>query len=433
MQKILITGAGGFIGKVAVSTLVARGWQVKAMMRRPRASSVDVVLADMQDEFSLRAALDSVDVVVHLAAAKADEPDSDSVNVEGARRLVAACQEVGCRRIINISTQSAKLPRKGVYGRTKYEADRVFHASDLQVTTLYPSVVYGEELSGVFGAIVHAVRRLPIVPILGTGEWESAPVYVGDLAEAIALCIERNGTIGKRYDIGGPDLVRFDTLIESIASVVGVRRAIFRIPFPMALFGVRWLKRIWPAAPITVSNVLGSNQTAPFDMGPAQRDLGFQPVGLVAGLQRVIHGSAEEGERAESNGEDEALAAESRMFAKYLLGVDLPRELQERYLQACRKLIGMPPGPETLFARCHPWAIPCLDGAIGLLCPGSDLRRRVFVMAAVLEATPRYAEFYLSVPRSAGRIWAELMVQGLRYGINIFVGIPLYLWVRCRS
>ena len=99
--KVLVTGAGGFIGKVAVSTLVARGWQVKAMMRRPRASSVDVVLADMQDEFSLRAALDSVDVVVHLAAAKADEPDSDSVNVEGARRLVAACQEVGCRRCLH--------------------------------------------------------------------------------------------------------------------------------------------------------------------------------------------------------------------------------------------------------------------------------------------------------------------------------------------
>ena len=181
MQTVLVTGASGFIGKVVVPFMVARGWRVKAMMRRASQPSVaEVVLADMRDESSLRIALSGVDVVVHLAAAKSDEPDSDSVNVDGASRLVTACREVGCRRIINISSQSAKLPRKGVYGRTKHEADEVFHASGLNVTTLYPSIVYGEGLSGVFGAILGAVQSLPIVPILGSGQWVSAPVYVGN-------------------------------------------------------------------------------------------------------------------------------------------------------------------------------------------------------------------------------------------------------------
>lgn len=431
MLKILVTGAGGFIGKVAVSALLARGWHVKAMMRTPRPSAGEVVIADMRDERSLRVALLGVEVVVHLAAAKLDEPDSDAVNVDGARRLIAACRDVGCRRIINVSTQSAKLPRKGAYGRTKNEADQFFHGSGLSVTTLLPSIVYGEELSGVFGAILQAVRRMPIVPILGDGQWQSAPVYVGDVAQAIVACIERDETIGKQYDLGGPDLVRFDTLIEIMASAIGIRRPLLRIPFGMALMGVSLLKRLWPGAPITVSNVLGSNQTVSIDIGPARRDFGFDPVGLTAGLHRSIHGAAEGGGRSLLGEEGHALAAESRMLAKYLLCVDPPRELQERYGEACRRLIGTCPGPEALFARRHPWALSCLDGATGLLRPQSDLRRRVFVMAAVLEATPHYADFYLRASPHPVRLIGEMAVQGLRYGICLIVGIPLYLWIRC--
>ena len=191
------------------------------------------------------------------------------------------------------------------------------------------------------------------------------------------------------------------------------------------------LRRLWPSAPITVSNVLGSNQTVPIDIKPAQRDLGFQPCGLVEGLQRVIHG--EGGDRlSKSHDENEVLKAESRMLGKYLLGVAIPHELQSLYLQGCRKLIRMEAGPESLFVRRHPWALPCLDGAAGLLRSHSDLRQRVFLMTAIIEATPLYAEFYLSAPRCARWIWLELAVQGVRYGITAITGIPLYFWLRWR-
>ena len=124
----------------------------------------------MRDECSLRQAVAQVAVVVHLAAAKSDEPDSEDVNVRGAERLMKVCQAAGCDRIINISTQSAEIARKGIYARTKSAAEKIFHNSDLQVTTLRPSVVYGEEESGVFGTVLKFVRRLPVVPVLGDGD-----------------------------------------------------------------------------------------------------------------------------------------------------------------------------------------------------------------------------------------------------------------------
>ena len=100
-RPVLITGAGGFIGKDVVSRLLARGWRVRAMVRRaggtglPSHERLEVVTADMRDEVSLRAAVKGVAAVVHLVAAKSDEKDSDDVNVGGAKRLVAVCRADG--------------------------------------------------------------------------------------------------------------------------------------------------------------------------------------------------------------------------------------------------------------------------------------------------------------------------------------------------
>src|SRR5579862_8368436 len=294
-HTVLVTGAAGFIGKDAVAHLLQQGWRVKAMVRRPEAAAVlppgenlEVVYADMRDVEALRAALQGVNAVVHLAAAKSDEKDSDAINVGGARNLVASCRATGCSRIINISTQSAKLRRKGIYGRTKGQADAIFHDSGLAVTTLMPSLVYGDATSGVFGTVLKFVEKLPVVPVLGDGKWISAPIYVGDVSEAVIACLERDHTIGKRYDLGGPDQVSFDELIDRLAAARGQHRRKLHVPLGVALLAARLAVMVLPNPPITVSNVLGSNQDTDIDIGPARQDWDFNPMDLATGLKRVL-------------------------------------------------------------------------------------------------------------------------------------------------
>ena len=423
---ILVTGAAGFIGKAVVRELLQCGWRVRALLRRdppadfPRHDQLTVVHGDLQDETTVVRAVAGTVAVVHLAAAMADEQASDDINVGGAHRLVAACRAGGCHRIINISTQSAKIARQGVYGRTKAAADQVFHDSGLLVTTLLPSVVYGAERRGVFGTVLKFIEKLPVVPILGNGQWISAPVYLGDMAGAVAACLEHDLTAGRRYDIGGPEPISFDELIDRLGAVVGRSRPKVHIPFGVALLLARILAKLLPRPPITVSNVLGSNQDTGLDIAPARRDFGFAPVDLATGLSRVFPESG-----------NSELHQEGRQLARYLMGVEPVPEILSRYVSGSRELwADAPDEPELRWWRRHPCLLPVLDAAAGLMYPQSLLRKKVLLMTAILETTPEHAEFFLRAPPRMPWVLAVLAVRGAWAVAKAIVGLPVLWWAR---
>ena len=394
---------------------------------------LEVAYGDMRDRSALAEAVQDVDVVVHLAAAKSDEKYSYDVNVGGAERLVEACRRAGCRRIINISTQSVKIARKGVYAGTKQQADKVFEESGLAVTTLLPSVVYGEEMEGIFGTVAKMIRKLPVVPVLGNGRWICAPVYVGDVAEFVCRCIEQDRTAGKQYDVGGPDLVSFNDFIDRIARHMGITRRKIHIPFGVSLLAAKCLSTLLARPPITVSNVLGSNQDTQLDVTPAKMDLGWDPIDFETGLKKVL--SVElPGKREVSPPDDAELAAECVRLTHYLIGQDPAPELVDRYMAANRMLFPDEPkgSGEAQFVRRHPRALPLIDAAAGLLKPESIVRKKALLMTAILEASPAYADYFLETSMSPYRLGGMLVWNGLRAAVKIVLGIPV-LWVATRS
>jgi NADH dehydrogenase len=425
---IAVTGAGGFIGRYVVSHLLEQGWRVRAMVRECNAFDadlpLDVVRADLRDAHAVTRALAGADAVVHLAAAKADEADSEQINVEGARHLIAACRLSGCRRIINVSTISTKIPRKGLYGRTKLAADRLFAESGLDVTTLLLSVVYDDARGGIPGVVLRTVERLPVVPVLGDGRWVSAPVHVEDVSAAISACLRTERTIGRTYDIGGPDQLIFDELVRTLARSVSRDPVVFHVPLPLALLLARAL-RLMPQPPVTVSNVLGSNQNVPIDIAPARVDFGFSPRRFrISEVRREGLGDA----RAAS-----VIDAEGRLLARHLMGVDPAPELVERYEAACARLFLDENDPVLAFVRRHGWALPLLDAAVGVMRPASGLRQRLVVMAAILEATPRHSPFFMAEPGGRAPLLAALALQAVRSSVACAVGIPLLLWVTAQE
>lgn len=426
-SPVLVTGAAGFIGRHVVAELLAQGWRPRVYVRSAERAAhlpegIEVAVGDMADAAALQAACSGCSAVIHLAAQTRDGPSAEGVNVGGAQRLVEACRATGCRRVVVVSTQSAKIRIQGDYARTKAAADALFFASGLDVTVMLPSVVYGTPHEGIFGTLRRVVASHRVVPVLGDGRWRSAPVHVQDVARALVRALAEPAAIGQRYDLGGHEQISFDELLDRIAVAQGLPPPVkLHVPMAVSLAAAGLLARLMPSPPITRSNVLGSNQDTQIDIAPATRDLGFDPAPLEAGLARLF------GEAAAPDGE---LEREARALARYLVGAEISSELAQRYAAMHARLLPAQADRVTAFARRHPWSLSLLDAAAGLRGMTSPLRRRVLLMANVLEATPEHAARFLPPPRSAASTLAVLGWHGLRAMALTLLGTPLYLWLR---
>lgn len=126
----------------------------------------------------------------------------------------------------------------------------------------------------------------------------------------------------------------------------------------------------------------------------------------------------------------EALEAEARRIGRYLVGADVPQALVQRYREANLALFPEMPAPGDAavleFVRCHPWSLPPLESALGLIRPGALLRRKLVVMMAILETEPRFSDrFDALTPGRAGAV-LRLLGLALSSAAKMAAGILLY-------
>jgi hypothetical protein len=126
-----------------------------------------------------------------------------------------------------------------------------------------------------------------------------------------------------------------------------------------------------------------------------------------------------------------ALVEEARRFARYVLGREAPAELLHRYVEASRLLFPEPPrgrdAAVLAFVRRHPWSLGPLDAASALVHGGGQLRSRLLVMTAILEASPGCADDFLPANVPAGRLFLGLAALGARAALKAAFGLLLYL------
>jgi len=282
---ILVTGATGFVGRAVVRRLVVEGHQVCCLLRPSRREQrlpTDIlftsVSASMDDLPALRAAMQGVTAVVHLAG-EADLVQAGGLygHAEDTANLIEAMQEAGVRRFIYLSRLGADRVSAYPLFRALGEAEAIVRESELDTTILQATVTYGPE-DAFTNVLAMLAKVFPLVlPIPDSGQSRFQPLWIVDLVQCIVDTLERDDLIGKTIPIGGPEHFTFEQLVAEVLAALGVRRRLARVRLPLMRGAIALCEALLPRVPtppwwldlLTVGSAT--------DLVVVQRHFGFDP------------------------------------------------------------------------------------------------------------------------------------------------------------
>lgn len=277
--RIAVVGGSGFVGGAIARELHMRGERVIVLSHRPdRAAAeqpdgVETRRADVADPRSLERALDGVDALVISLAFPNSPMESprlghtfEAVDAAGTERLVAAAAAAGVRRIVYISGAGAASDSPRSWFRAKWRAERAVRESGIAYTIIRPTWVYGPR-DVALNRFLGLAKRLPFVPLTGSGRQLLAPVFVDDVARLAADVIRAAEARDQVFEVGGPDILSMRDVIRVALRVAGLRRPL--LPAPAALLKLAaWPLQFLPHAPLTPDAVDFVNQPATVDTAP---------------------------------------------------------------------------------------------------------------------------------------------------------------------
>lgn len=265
---VVVFGGSGFIGKQVVRALAKRGKRVRVAMRRPHlggelrmlgdVGQIQLVQANVRFPDSVDAALDGADAVVNLVAVLHEngKQNFEALHVEAAQAVAEAAAKHGIKRLVHISALGA-APKGARYARSKYRGEQAVREALPSATILRPSIVFGPEdaFFNRFGAMAQSAAAIPIfgaLPLIGGGKTKFQPIFVGDVADAVANALDKPEAQGRSYELGGPRTYSFKELMHYIRAETDRNVPLVSIPFvfarPLGLL-LEWTFKLLPFDP----------------------------------------------------------------------------------------------------------------------------------------------------------------------------------------
>ncbi len=192
-------------------------------------------LGDVTQASSLRGALGGVEAIIHLVGIISQVGPStfENVHVRGTQNVLAAAQEAGVRRFVQMSALGTRPNASSVYHLTKWAAEEAVRHGGLDYTIFRPSLIFGprDQFVNLFAGIS---RFSPILPILGDGAARFQPVAVQAVAAAFTKSLTDGAALGQTFDLCGPDTLTFEEMLDEILAATGRRRVKVHLPLGVA-------------------------------------------------------------------------------------------------------------------------------------------------------------------------------------------------------
>jgi NADH dehydrogenase len=288
MTTVSVFGGTGFLGRRLVRRLAAEGATVRVAVRHPeRALSalgaagldqVTVLSADLRDRAAVAAAVAGADAVVNAVSAYVEKGGVtfEAVLEQGAKTLAQESAAAGVARFVLVSGIGADPESGSPYIRARGRGELLVPQVFPGVTIVRPGAMFGPG-DALFSTLADIARLLPVLPLIGGGRTRLQPVFVEDVAEAIARVLGDPGTAGQTYELAGPEVYTLRELVNITLRLIGKRRLLMPLPFALADVQAR-LFELLPSPPLTTGQVdLLKADTVASGALPGFRELNIQP------------------------------------------------------------------------------------------------------------------------------------------------------------
>lgn len=268
IKQVTVFG-GGFIGRAIVQALARQSYQIRVAVRHPElaevvttAGSVGQVMlirANVRMPQSVATAVAGSQAVVNATGIQFQRGRQryQSVHVDGARNIAAACQQAGVERLVHVSGIGAERDSKNAFIRSKGQGEQAVVASYETATFLRPSVVFGPD-DQIFNRMASIAVKAPFLPVVGDGQACVQPVFVGDVAAAAVAALDRSDTAKSVFELGGPRTYTYRELAALVLQEIDRRRPVISVPaglMKIAGFFAQQAALVGLRPPLTVDQV----------------------------------------------------------------------------------------------------------------------------------------------------------------------------------
>jgi NADH dehydrogenase len=253
-QDTLVTvfGGSGFLGRHVVRALAKREYRIRVAVRRPelaghlqplgRVGQIHPVQANLRYPASVEAAMRDSQLAINLVGilTESGEQTFQAVQGAGAGTVAKAANGAGAR-MVHISAIGADAESASRYARAKAAGELAVLAAAPEATIMRPSIVFGPEdqFTNRFAALA---RMAPALPLIGGGVTRLQPVFVGDVATAVADAADGKTRPGAIYELGGPEVLSMREIMEIILAITERKRMLLPLPFGLAKFQAMFLQ-----------------------------------------------------------------------------------------------------------------------------------------------------------------------------------------------
>ncbi len=423
MERCIVTGASGLVGRELTDMLIAKGRLVQAWQRSvppvSRRDGVEFHAFALGGEITseMERALADASVFIHCAwdLEVATWADIERINVRGSIDWFRAAARAGVKKLIFVSSVSAYPGCQSMYGRSKLLVEEV--VTGLGGVNIRPGIVHGDPSAGVYGRLWHSTNA-PLVPLIDGGDQKLLTIHKNDLAEAVDRVIaDYDGWAGRVVVLGHPQLVTMRELLQHIAHFRGRNIRFVRAPGAAVMLALRSAEALGLRLKFRSDSLVTLRGPDPIvdEKALARLDVPFRS------LYETLPISP--------------LRRESDALSRYMVGRSCSVDVAQRYARAVDDLCLQLSGAESIVwnAACRFMPLlACLDAGVALVDREGAVRRRLLVMFALLEATPENADRFLFRSRGVGA-HALTLARCVATPFAMLIGVALGMMCRSAS